>query len=163
MKTFKPSRLVGLSIATLALSFSSAVFSANWLLLQGTEKPDSTESANLWGFIQAQYQEDFSDKSATGDYIPPKLIGPMLDDQSGFNINRARIGLRGVTTAIDDKINYFLLAEFGRNDITYPNKSDFVTLTDASLTFNHIKGARVRAGLFKTPGAERRPTSHSRV
>lgn len=154
MKTFKTSRFVGLSIATLALSFSSAAFSANWLLLQGTEKPGSTESANLWGFIQAQYQEDFSDASAANQYVPAKLIGPMLDDQSEFNINRARIGLRGVATAIDDNINYFLLAEFGRNGITYPNKSDFVTLTDASLTFNHIKGARIRAGLFKTPGAE---------
>ncbi|MEH6503521.1 MAG: porin [Cycloclasticus sp.] len=154
MKTFKSSRFVGLSIAALALSFSSAAFSANWLLLQGTEKPGSTNPANLWGFIQAQYQEDFSDASAANQYIPPKLIGPMLDDQSEFNINRARIGLRGVATAIDDKINYFLLAEFGRNGITYPNNSDFVSLTDASLTFNHIKGARIRAGLFKTPGAE---------
>ncbi|MBQ0725295.1 MAG: porin [Cycloclasticus sp.] len=154
MKTFKTSRLVGLSLATVALTVSSAAFSANWLMLQGTEKPGSTNPANLWGFIQAQYQEDFSDKSATNQYIPPKLIGPMLDDQSEFNINRARIGLRGVATAIDDKINYFLLAEFGRNGITYPNKSDFVTLTDASVTFNHIKGARIRAGLFKTPGAE---------
>jgi hypothetical protein len=154
MKTFKTSRLVGLSLATVALTLSSAAFSANWLMLQGTEKPGSTNPANLWGFIQAQYQEDFSDKSASNQYIPPKLIGPMLDDQSEFNINRARIGLRGVATAIDDKINYFLLAEFGRNGITYPNKSDFVTLTDASVTFNHIKGARVRAGLFKTPGAE---------
>lgn len=154
MKLFKTPRLVGLSLAAAALTVSSAAFSANWLMVQGTEKPGSTNPADLWGFIQAQYQEDFSDKSASNEYIPPKLIGPMLDDQSEFNINRARIGLRGVATAIDDKINYFLLAEFGRNGITYPNKSDFVTLTDASVTFNHFKGARIRAGLFKTPGAE---------
>lgn len=27
-------------------------------------------------------------------------------------------------------------------------------LTDASITLNHIDGARVRVGLFKTPGSE---------
>jgi hypothetical protein len=54
---------------------------------------------------------------------------------------------------LDQKINYFLLLEMGNNGITEPEGS-FAKATDASVTFNHIKGARVRAGLFKTPGAE---------
>ena len=41
----------------------------------------------------------------------------------------------------------------GNNGITEPSDA-FAKATDASITFNHLKGARVRAGLFKYPGAE---------
>jgi hypothetical protein len=81
------------------------------------------------------------------------LIGPDFDSQSAFNVNRARIGVRGVAMPLDSKINYFLLLEMGNNGITQPGGS-FAKATDASLTFNHLKGARVRAGLFKYPGSE---------
>jgi len=126
---------------------------ANWLMLQGTEKADQAPRIKVWGFIQAQYQSDNSDAAADGTYIAPKLIGPNLDSQSAFNINRARIGARGTGMPIDSKINYFFLAEFGNNGITANSKS-FAKMTDASITLNHLKGARVRAGLFKTPGPE---------
>ncbi len=103
--------------------------------------------------MQVQYQEDQSDPNPAGGYIPPKLIGPNLDSQSAFNVNRARIGVRGVAMPLDSKINYFLLLEMGNNGITEPSGS-FAKATDASITFNHLKGARIRAGLFKYPGAE---------
>jgi hypothetical protein len=133
---------------------TQSAYSANWLMLQGTETAKQGEAprAHVWGFIQAQYQYDNSDISATGGYIPPKLIGPNLDDQSQFNVNRARLGVRGTGFPLDPKVNYFLLAEFGNNGITYGD--DGKHLTDASVTLNHIPGARVRMGLFKYPGAE---------
>ena len=128
--------------------------SANWLMLQGTESAKQGEAprVHLWGFIQAQYQYDNSDANAAGGYVPPKLIGPNLDDQSQFNVNRARVGVRGTGFPLDSKVNYFILAEFGNNGITYGD--DGKHLTDASITLNHIPGARVRMGQFKYPGAE---------
>jgi hypothetical protein len=136
-----------------ALLVAGPASAANWLMVQGTEPESSAQLAKVWGFVQVQYQEDNSDANPGGAYIPPKLIGPNLDSQSAFNVNRARIGVRGVAMPLDSKINYFLLLELGNNGITEPGGS-FAKATDASLTFNHLKGARVRAGLFKYPGAE---------
>ena len=139
-------------IGVALLSGASTVQAANWLMLQGTEPAGQSARAKLWGFVQVQYQKDTSDPNANGGYNPPKLIGPNLDDQSQFNVNRARIGIRGTGFPLDSKVNYFILAEFGNNGITYGD--DGKHLTDASITLNHIPGARVRMGLFKTPGAE---------
>lgn len=133
---------------------TQTAYSANWLMLQGTETAKQGEAprAHLWGFIQAQYQYDNSDPNTAGGYIPPKLIGPNLDDQSAFNVNRARVGVRGTGFPLDAKVNYFILTEFGNNGITYGD--DGKHLTDASITLNHIPGARIRMGQFKYPGAE---------
>ena len=133
---------------------TQTAYSANWLMLQGTETAKQGEAprAHLWGFIQAQYQYDNSDPNTAGGYVPPKLIGPNLDDQSAFNVNRARIGVRGTGFPLDAKVNYFILTEFGNNGITYGD--DGKHLTDASVTLNHIPGARIRMGQFKYPGAE---------
>ena len=120
-------------------------FGANWLTLQGTEPAGAERLAKVWGFVQVQYQKDYSDPNGAGGYIPPKLIAPDWDSQSAFNVNRARIGVRGVAMPLDPKINYFLLVELGNNGITEPGNS-FAKATDASVTFNHLKGARVRAG-----------------
>lgn len=125
----------------------------DWLTLQGLEPAARAVPVKLWGFIQTQYQNDRGHPSATGNYIPPKLIGPNLDSQSAFNVIRARLGIRGIFTPVDTKINYFLLTEFGNNGITAPGDS-LTKLTDASLTFNHLKGMHIRAGLFKYPGSE---------
>jgi len=152
-------RKIALLVAGIAgCLLTQTAYSANWLMLQGTEtaKQGQAPRAHVWGFVQAQYQYDNSEPSLApnpaGGYIPPKLIGPNLDDQSAFNVNRARIGVRGTGFPLDSKVNYFILAEFGNNGITYGD--DGKHLTDASITFNHIPGARVRAGLFKYPGAE---------
>jgi len=138
---------------TMAFAAAGTTHAANWLMLQGTEDPASTSRAEVWGFIQTSYQKDFSDPNSTGRYIPPKLLGPNLDSQSGFNVDRARIGVRGTGFPLDSKINYFALLEMGNNGITAGNGA-FTRLTDASITLNHIPGARIRAGLFKTPGNE---------
>lgn len=141
----------------LALSVAAAVsapaHAANWLMLQGTESADEAPRINMWGFIQVEYQKDYSDPNSAGGYIPPKLIGPDLTSQDQFNVNRARLGARGTGFPLDNKVNYFLLAEFGNNGVTNPG-NDFARLTDASITLNQVPGARVRVGLFKYPGAE---------
>lgn len=135
------------------LLISANAFGANWLTLQGTEPQGAEQLAKVWGFVQVQYQDDSSDPNGAGGYIPPKLIAPNWQSQSAFNVNRARIGVRGVAMPLDQKINYFILVEFGNNGITEPENS-VAKATDASVTFNHLKGARVRAGLFKYPGSE---------
>ncbi len=135
----------------LFFQFNNA-FAANWLMLQGTEKSGTAARAKVWGFVQAQYQHDMSQANANNLYIPAKLIGPNLTSQTMFNINRARIGVRGTGMPIDPNINYFMLAEFGNNGITRAGKR--VKLTDGSVTLNHIPYLRVRAGLFKYPGSE---------
>ena len=133
--------------------FSTPGYTANWLMLQGTEPDSAAERAYVWGFIQAQYQKDNSDAGPGGVYIPPKLIGPNLTSQQQFNVNRARVGVRGTGFPLDGKVNYFLLTEFGNNGITGANNGN-PRVTDASITLNEIPGARIRIGLFKTPGAE---------
>ncbi|MFC1775959.1 porin [Pseudomonadota bacterium] len=154
MKTFKIRKLWLAGSACVGLLLSSVTaFGANWLTLQGTEPPGAEQLAKVWGFVQVQYQDDSSDPNPAGGYIPPKLIAPDWESQSAFNVNRARIGVRGVAMPLDQKINYFLLLEMGNNGITEPGNS-FAKMTDASVTFNHLKGARVRAGLFKYPGSE---------
>jgi hypothetical protein len=148
MKVLAGSFLLGL------FAFSGNASAANWLMVQGTEAEGAEQLAKVWGFVQVQYQDDSSDPNPNnGGYISPKLVGPNLESQSAFNVNRARIGVRGVAMPLDQKINYFLLLEMGNNGITAPGNS-FAKATDASITFNHLKGARVRAGLFKYPGAE---------
>ena len=152
MKTTFKKTLIAAGVAAVMGGIAGQAQAANWLMLQGTERPGAAPRAKLWGFIQAQYQKDNSDPNAAGGYIPPKLIGPNLQSQEQFNVNRARIGVRGIAMPLDSKVNYFILAEFGNNGITYG--SDGKILTDASITLNHIKGMRIRAGMFKYPGAE---------
>ncbi len=144
--------------ATCAFALAGAVApaqAANWLMLQGTEPEAASARANVWGFIQMNYSKDFSDPNAAGQYVPPKLLGPDLDSQSGFNINRARIGARGTGFPLDSHINYFLMMEMGNSCITHcAGDNTIARMIDASITLNYIPGARIRAGLFKTPGAE---------
>jgi len=152
MNTLKKAALAAACTTLLSGTVSTAL-AANWLMLQGTEAADAAPRAKVWGFIQTKYQKDFSDANASGGYIPPKLVGPDLNSQESFSVNRARIGLRGTGMPLDSNVNYFLLVEFGNNGITQPGNA-FAKVTDASITLNHIPGARIRAGLFKTPGSE---------
>ena len=155
-KLFK--KLAVTTVSAIALcGITMPAYSANWLMLQGTENPGSAPRAKVWGFVQAQYQKDDSKPFVNGAgaelLVPPKLIGPNLTSQEQFNVNRARIGVRGTSMPLDSNVNYFVLAEFGNNAITASSSSS-AQLTDASITLNHIKGARVRLGLFKSPIAE---------
>ena len=150
---------------TLALAMASAIMTtgtasaANWLMLQGTEKPGVSGRAKVWGFIQPEYQSTSDKKLAAGGWSGQSAIfnqsRPNLTSASGFNVIRARLGVRGIAMPLDSNVNYFLLTEFGNNGITSGGGGGGDTeVTDASITLNHIKGARVRVGQFKYPGSE---------
>ena len=152
MNIIKISLLAGISL------LSTQSYAANWLSLQGTEPASSAPRAKLWGFVQPEYQSTAGGTLPTGtpfagQIMSPNVIRPDNKSTETFNIRRARIGVRGAGFPLDDKVNYFLLAEFGHNGITKNGKTG-VSLTDASITLNHIEGARIRIGQFKTPGSE---------
>ena len=141
--------LVGLSPVTQA---------ANWLMLQGTEEASAADAAKLWGFIQPQYSQTDGTKLPVGTPFAGSnavfnTINPDQKSDSQFHIQRARLGVRGQNFPLDSKVSYFFLAEFGNNGIT-ANGGGSARITDASVTLNHIPGARIRIGQFKTPGVE---------
>ena len=141
---------------------------ADWLMLQGSQPefvapkgvtvPYRNHKPKVWGFIQVNYKQDFSDikVNAAGKNLTPfALLNPDLSDQSGFNLFRARIALRGMADN-DNKVNYFFMTEFGNNGINnlVGHRSSGTYFTDASITLKHIPYAKLRVGMFKTPGSE---------
>lgn len=142
---------------------SQSVQAANWLMLQGTEKSDQAPRAKVWGFAQVDYQQTADTKVPTlagagqafsGTNAAFNQMAPQLSTSEGFNIKRARIGVRGANFPLDKDVNYFLMMEMGNNGITTGGSGSQGQLTDASVTINKIDGARIRVGLFKTPGSE---------
>ena len=142
-----------------ALIINSAnVRSANWLRLQGTEPQSTNTDVRLWGFLQPTYQKDYSHSTAP----EPTRIGPNLETQEQFQLYRARIGIRGIVKndpakQADGLTNYFSLFEFGHNGATDGGslgERTPVRMMDFSVTLNYIPYARIRFGLFKTPGSE---------
>jgi len=134
------------------------VQAANWLMLQGTEPAGAAPRAKVWGFIQPEFQSTDGTKLEAGPWKGQdavfNVIGPDLDSDNTIQLRRARIGVRGTGFGLDSGVNYFILAELGNNGITQLGDSGAVKLTDASVTFNYIPGARIRVGQFKYPGSE---------
>jgi len=137
------------------------VEAANWLMLQGTEPNGTAGRAKVWGFVQPEYQHIKGSTVPAGKWkgnpMQPNTLGPDRNSSSGFNIRRARIGVRGQGFPLDGNTNYFILGEFGHNGVTSAgkdNKGGGAKLTDASITLNHIPFARLRVGQFKYPGSE---------
>ena len=133
----------------------------DWLMLQGTEPAGAGAPARIFGGLQPTYQEETSSDSAAAiasNTAPePTLIAPNFQKQEQFQLMRAMLGVRGLAFPIDDSVNYLLNVEFGTNAATdggpYGQRTP-VRLMDASVTVNSIPGARIRTGLFKTPGPE---------
>jgi len=137
----------------------SPTYAANWLMLQGTEKDSSAPRAKVWGFLQPTYMQTDGTPLPFGPWTGQdpqfNVHQPDLSSESTFQLQRARIGVRGVGFPLDPKVNYFLLAEFGNNGIANPGGgSGSARITDASVTLNHIKGARIRVGQMKIPMSE---------
>lgn len=149
--------LIAASAAMLLGGTGEQAQAVNWLKMQGTEPPGSAARARVWGFIQPEYQSTSDTKLKAGPWAGQKAVfnqsRPDLKTNSSFNLIRARVGVRGTGFPLDSKVNYFFLAEYGNNGITRQGGGS-VKLTDASVTLNHIKGMRVRIGMFKTPGSE---------
>lgn len=155
-------------ILALAISSQSEVSAADWLSLQAVEPdfvapqgvlvPNRNKVPKVWGFAQFNYRTDSSTvvvNSGGYNVTPFALLQPDLTDKSGFNLFRARLGVRGMA---DDEnlVDYFILTDFGNNGVGNPNGKKEVGnyVTDASITLRHIPGATIRAGMFKTPGSE---------
>jgi len=85
---------------------------------------------------------------SNGKYSALNLNWPQLKNRGEFQFARAAATVRG---NLSENINYLVAGDAGQNGVTYYQDA---VLTDASLTFNYIPGARVRAGLFKTPTSE---------
>ena len=139
------------------LSAIQVAEAANWLMLQGTERPGAAPRAKVWGFLQPEYQSTDGTDIQAGYFAGEKAIfnqvRPDLDTDSDLNVLRARFGIRGTSMPLDSNVNYFFLAETGNNGVTrYGNGGTAdMRMTDASVTLNNIKGARIRIGQFKAP------------
>lgn len=155
-------------LASIAMSFPTSASAADWLSLQAMEPdyvapqgvlvPNRNKVPKVWGFLQFNYRQDMGDVFVNGSGInqtPFSLLQPDLTDQSGFNLFRARLGVRGMADD-DNLVDYFILTDFANNGVGNPNgKKEVGTyITDASITLRHIPGANIRAGMFKTPGSE---------
>ena len=153
---FKHKKHLTIIASGLAMALSSSLAGAtNWLMLQGvTDEPYPL----LWGFIQPAYQHTSGTTLPTGPWQGQNALTnvmlPELSSSEVFQIQRARIGVRGALPD-NEKISYFLLAEYGNNGITQPGGgAGKVTLTDATITFSQIEGARFRVGQMKIPMSE---------
>lgn len=129
---------------------------SNWQQLQGNEAPNAP-AFRVFGFVQPTYTYIDAEPVSTlqgaaavhnGKYSALNLNWPNLQHPHQFQVMRAALGARG---RVSDAINYFIALDAGENGTTYYHD---VVLTDASLTFNLVPGARVRAGLFKLPTSE---------
>ena len=163
------------ALAVCLSGVSGPVCAANWLMLQGTEHP-LAPAHKFWGFIQPAWTHDTSDDLSgltdspgppdfsvnNGERLAITSVSPWFDDNERFHIRRARFGARGVFTgrlrnSFTSKVNYFTLFEVAPNLLTYDpfgDRARAIALDHLSVTFNHLPGARIRAGLFKTPGPE---------
>ena len=157
-KLFKRTLLsAAFTLGFAAVGTASAV---DWIMLQGTEPVGGSIGAKPWGFVQVNYQKDNSPANTAGAFVPAKLIGPNLNAQSGFQLSHLQFGLRGTGFPLDEHINYMILLEAGNAATNaYGNGSggtvnNGAVVTDASVTLNYIEGARIRVGMFKTPGSD---------
>lgn len=128
----------------------------NWLQVQGNEAADAP-GYRFSGFLQPTYTYidaapisglQGATAANNGKYSVLNLNWPQLRSNSQFQFARAVANVRG---SLNDNINYAVAGDAGQNGVTYYQDA---VLTDASLTFNYIPGARIRAGLFKTPTSE---------
>jgi hypothetical protein len=140
----------------LATGCVSQVQATNWLQVQGNEAPGAPQ-ARFSGFLQPTYTYidappitglQGASAASNGKYTVLNLNWPQLRNRDQFQFARAVANVRGSLT---DEINFAVAMDAGQNGVTYYQDA---VLTDASLTFNYIPGARIRAGLFKVPTSE---------
>lgn len=134
---------------------------ADWLLLQGTEPGPDPAAIRPWGFVQALGEGVAFGEPVEG--LTSEALAPFEGERASFNrvgsgdstwglsLRRARAGLRGAVPKTAGRVSWLLAAELGENSLT---RVDPVVLTDASVTFSYIPGARIRVGQFKLPLGE---------
>lgn len=149
------------------LLLSGTASAVNWLMLQGAEGKKAPDH-RLFAFIQPAFDASRGDKleglvgGAAGNNgldAVPNTITPEFNETDSIYMRRARVGVRGrfsgpLKNSFTSKINYFAMVAlddglFNQNQFS-PDRRP-LTIDHASLTFNHIPGARIRVGLFKNP------------
>ncbi|MDD2951479.1 MAG: hypothetical protein PHU29_11895, partial [Sulfuricurvum sp.] len=156
MKSVSRSALLSLILLSSCVELNAA----DWLMLQGAEPetvapqgvivPNRNKTPKLWGFAQINYKNDYGTVASSGGKTttPFSLLTPNLEDQSGFNLARARLAVRGIADD-DNMVNYFVMTDFGNNGINnLANHSTPTYLTDASVTLKYIPDAKIRVGRF---------------
>lgn len=155
---------IAILLNTVLLLYVNSAYSVNWLMLQGTEQDSTTHRPFL--FAQPSYTRDLSKPITAGPNTDkralPATVAPWFENDSEFHFRRARAGVRGNFTGsmnnnFTRKMNYFVLAELAPNLLTYDftgSRKQKIAADHFSITANHIDGARLRFGLFKTPGLE---------
>lgn len=162
----------GIYLVVGALTAAGQAGAADWLMLQGTEPQDV--SHRFFGVAQITYANNFGCNALSGLVNPVTgspstgpganngrntnncTNGPEFRGTEGVALDNLMLGARG--NIVPEKVNYFLAANLGENNTTYlpfkTSRERLAALTDASVTFSYIPGARVRAGLFRKPGPE---------
>ena len=164
MRNTKTNKLL-MSLATISV-LSIGLHAADWLSIAGTQptmvKKDGKKVVNhnnspkFWGFIQVGYQKNYGDTFIKDGLNKTafSMMKPNLDSQSGFEVNRARLAVRGMMDKANT-LDYFFMTEFGEDGITAPaGHRTGNHLTDASITYRGIPHLNVRMGQFKYPGSE---------
>lgn len=149
-------RLAALLTTTLLLTTGRSR-AADWPIALGTEEGVPDQPVRPIGFLQL-VGEGSSGARVEGLTSPAlsrfngarPTFNSVGDSESsvGVYVRRARVGLRGSVPKLDQRITYFLTAEFGTAPV---NRGTTARVIDASITFSLIPGARVRVGQFKLP------------
>lgn len=128
--------------------------SANWLMLQGVEKPGA-KRFNFNGFLMADYQDSGGGTLKAGAFegqsMAKGVVGPSLKSRAEFNVRKLQGGFRG---ALNDAWGYSVRGVTGNNIATRGEHDNALMLVEASVTWNTPAGPHVRVGMFKTPGSE---------
>lgn len=159
----RPSGAVWFTALLLAMGMAPPASAANWLQLYNTTPPGIKGHVDIWGFVQPVYSASWggavhglagpaSVQALNGTTPNFNAIGPELDSSHTAMIKRARLGVRGRFGSGRRPWDYFVLAEFGDNGLTY-FAGRHPVLSDAFITWNRSSFVRLSAGLQKVPGS----------
>lgn len=143
-----------LSVLFSCLLSPRPVYAVNWFMLQGTEKPNAP-ALRFGGFLLLDYQRTDGNELPAGPFegqpMSAELISPNSRSSSEVNVRKFQLGIRG---ALSDDIAYSFKTISGNNSASRIDDNNRVRLIESSVTFSCIPGARIRIGMFKTPGVE---------
>ncbi len=138
----------GAMLTTSAVAFAGFLPSMNekpmpaWTMVYGTEKPQQSPTALLFGVVQPGYS-----------YVQASPPGATNVTGNGqFKFYRLRPGIRG---SIGPNIDYYFLAEFGNNPAN-PNSGlvGSAHVLDGNVTLNYIPGVHLQVGQMLVPFAD---------
>lgn len=143
---------VGFCVASLMVV--TPALAVNWFMLQGVESKGAP-SFRFGGFALFDYQNSGGGDLPAGPFkgqpMALGLVSPDMNSSAESNLRKLRLGVRG---ALSDQFSYSLKTISGNNSVTGVAEGNRLRIVESSVTINSIPHARIRVGLFKTPGAE---------